>query len=67
MLAKIATLRSTDRPKFLPTIRFDEILIRHIHPDRIESIKSALIAEYRPKHNLELLRTTPTFIIERRI
>lgn len=52
MLPKIAVMRSTDRPSFLPKIRFDQVFIRQVHPDRIDSVVSELIATYAPRFNL---------------
>ena len=69
MLAKLANLRSTDRPSWLPRIRFDQVLIRAEHPDRIDALRLRLIAEYEPKHNADkLLRATAALAgFERRI
>ena len=66
MLAKIAALREKDRPSWLPRIRFDQVLIRDVHPDQIESVKFSLIAEHSPRFNTELPPQT-SMIIERRI
>ena len=66
MLAKIAALREKSRPSWLPRIRFDQVLIREVHPDQIEGVKFALIAEFSPKYNTELPVQT-SMILERRI
>ena len=69
MLAKLANLRGHDRPSWLPRIRFDQVLIRAEHPDRIESLRARLIAEFEPKHNAtQLLQATAAIAgFERRI
>lgn len=67
MLAKIAALRTTDRPRFLPRIVFDQVLIRHIHPDQINSVYFALLAEHQPKHNAPAAAPPSTIHIERRV
>ena len=54
MLPKIANLRGRDRPSWLPRVTFDEVLIRHIHPDLVNDLYLDLIAEFQPKHNIEL-------------
>lgn len=66
MLAKIANLRSSDRPKWLPKIHFDQVLIRFVHPDQVAGVVFDLIATHQPKHNAaEILPQVLT--IERRI
>jgi hypothetical protein len=55
MLVKLAALRSNDRPSWLPRIRFDQVLIREVHPDRLEIVRAELIAEFEPKHNADKL------------
>jgi len=68
MLAKIATARSTDRPKWMPKIPFDQILIKYIHPDRINFARAELIATYQPKFNHDAVIATIACVpIERRI
>jgi hypothetical protein len=69
MLAKLANLRSTDRPSWLPRIRFDQILLRSEHPDRIDALRLRLIVEFEPKHNADkLLQATAALAgFERRI
>ena len=68
MLAKIAALRGTDRPKWLPNIRFDQVLIRRVHPDRIAAVRMDLIAEFQPKHNADrLIQGSAPIRIERRL
>jgi len=62
MLAKIAHARGKDRPKWLPTIRFDQVLIRKVHPDKINDLYFDLIAEYQPKYNAEC--ATPTYEVD---
>lgn len=59
MLAKIAVLRSSDRPKFLPKIQFDQILIRAEHPDRVGDLYWSLIAEFSPRHNAPAPQAVP--------
>lgn len=66
MLPIIATLRSKDRPRFLQRIDFDQVLIRWIHPDRLNETYYSLIAEYQPKHNMEPM-VVPGQMMERRI
>ena len=66
MLPIIATLRSKDRPKFLQRIDFDQVLIRTVHPDRLNETYYSLIAEYQPKHNMEPM-VVPGQMMERRI
>jgi hypothetical protein len=39
------------QPRFLPKIRFDQILIRPCHPDQIAGLRAELIATYRPRFN----------------
>jgi len=67
MLAKIAALRSSDRPRWLPKIAFDEIRIRFVHPDRLADAYFALIAEYSPRHNAPTPASLPPTILARRI
>ena len=55
MLVKLAALRSNDRPSWLPRIRFDQVLIRGVHPDRLDAVRAELIAEFEPKHNADKL------------
>lgn len=55
MLVKLAALRSNDRPSWLPRIRFDQVLIREVHPDRLDAVRAELIAEFEPKHNADKL------------
>jgi hypothetical protein len=55
MLVKLAALRSNDRPSWLPRIRFDQVLIREVHPDRLDTVRAELIAEFEPKHNADKL------------
>lgn len=55
MLVKLAALRSNDRPSWLPRIRFDQVLIREVHPDRLDSLRAELVAEFEPKHNADKL------------
>lgn len=54
MLPKLAAIRSDSRPKWLPKIRFDEVLIRRVHPDSLDSVYHQLIAEFQPQHNTEV-------------
>jgi hypothetical protein len=63
MLARLAATRASTRPSCLPRIEYDQILIRKVHPDRIESVFSELTARY-------LIPSAPqsgAIIIERRI
>jgi hypothetical protein len=63
MLAKLAATRSASRPSCLPRIEYDQILIRKVHPDRLEATFSELTARY-------LIPSAPqpgAIIIERRI
>jgi hypothetical protein len=55
MLAKLTGLRANERPSWLPRIQFDQILLREVHPDRLESVRAELIAEFEPKHNADKL------------
>lgn len=51
MLEAIAA-KAGPQPKFLPNIRFDQVLIRPCHPDRRAALRAELIATYRPRYNL---------------
>lgn len=51
MLAKLAALRSADRPRFLPKITFDQVLVKFVHPDQIVEVYWSLIAEHQPRFN----------------
>ena len=62
LLAKIAHARSKDRPKWLPRIIFDQVLIRKVHPDQINDVYFTLIAEHEPRYNAEC--RTPTFAVD---
>lgn len=66
MLAKIAALREKERPSWLPRIKFDQVLIREVHPDQINAAKASLLAEYSPRHNTEVPPPT-SLLFERRI
>ncbi len=46
MLSRIAAMKSTDRPRCIPAIAFDQILIRPVHPDRLNSLYYDLKAKY---------------------
>lgn len=52
------------QPRFLPKIRFDQILIRPCHPDRSAALRAELIATYRPRYN-NGPRSTPSPIARR--
>jgi len=54
LLPKVAAIRADSRPKWLPKVRFDEVLIRRVPPDQLSAVYSALLAEFRPKHNTEV-------------
>jgi hypothetical protein len=54
MLPKLAAIRSDSRPKWLPKIRFDEVLIRRVHPDALDSVYTQLLAEFQPEGNLDV-------------
>lgn len=55
MLAKIANYRAKDLPKWFPRITFDQVLIRYVHPDRLEATYAELLTEFQPKHNRDIL------------
>lgn len=67
MLARIANLRSKDRPRWMPTIRFDQVLIRFVHPDRIDLAYADLVATYRPRYNTDFVLSDPLSVLERRV
>lgn len=50
MLAAISA-KLGPQPRFLPKIRFDQILIRPCHPDKMASLRAELIATYTPRYN----------------
>lgn len=59
LLARIAAHRSAAKrilPPWFPVqgIRFDQVHIRHVHPDRIDAELASLIIEHRPRYNIEL-------------
>ena len=67
MLTRIAAHRSGNVPSFLlPNIRFDRVLCRFIHPDRLDSTYAELVATYQPRHNFAP-RVIPTATLERRL
>jgi hypothetical protein len=66
MLPKLAALRG-DMPKWFPRIKFDQVLIRPCHPDQISRLAAALIAEHRPKHNIDHLVSAAPITLERRL
>jgi len=55
MLAKIANYRAKDLPSWFPRVTFDQVFIRYVHPDQIDSVYAKLLAEHRPKHNRDIL------------
>ena len=67
MLTRIAAHRSANVPTFLlPNIRFDRVLVKFIHPDRLEATYQSLVAEHSPRYNLTP-RAIPTATLERRL
>lgn len=70
MLAKIATHRSLARkhvPAWLPVrgIVFDEVLIRAVHPDRLNEVYDDLVDTYQPMQNVPspfITQPSPTII-----
>ena len=66
MLGTISNLRSKNLPSWMPRITFDQVLLRAVHPDQIESVYTSPLAEHRPRHNRDFVPTlSRTF--ERRI
>jgi hypothetical protein len=56
MLAKILVHRDNagkSVPDWFPVrgIRFDQALVRYVHPDRLEATYASLVAALRPVHN----------------
>ena len=52
MLTRIAAHRSANVPTFLlPNIRFDKVLVKFIHPDRLEATYQSLVAEHSLRYN----------------
>jgi len=66
MLGAIANYRSKNLPSWFPRITFDQVLVRYIHPDQLESTYAELLAEFQPKHNRDILPRL-TQPVERRI
>jgi hypothetical protein len=50
----------------MPRITFDQVLIRAVHPDQIETVYTSLLAEHRPRHNRDFVPAL-TRTMERRI
>lgn len=74
MLAKIAAHRSLARksvPDWLPIkgIPFDQVLIKTVHPDQLESTYLDLVLEFNPHYNLPApaFAPPPASAIHRRI
>ena len=68
MLAKLAALRdSGPKPSWLPRVKFDEVLIRRVHPDQLSEVYTALLAEFRPSANPDLVPPAPLPRFERRL
>ena len=72
MLAKIATHRSLARkhvPIWLPIrgVVFDEVLIRSVHPDKLDEVYDDLVDTYQPMQNVPspFVTQTPATIIRR--
>ena len=55
MLGAISNYRAKTMPSWFPRVTFDQVLVRYIHPDQLESTYAELLAEYRPKHNRDIL------------
>ena len=66
MLGTISNLRSKNLPSWMPRITFDQVLIRAVHPDQIESVYTSLLAEHHPRHNRDFVPAL-TRTMERRI
>jgi hypothetical protein len=66
MLTRIAALRTDDRPTWLPSVQFDQIFVRYVHPDKVGETYRSLVAELRPSYNIELIPSSPSPPIQRR-
>lgn len=55
MLGAISNYRAKTMPSWFPRVTFDQVLVKYIHPDQLEDTYASLIAEYRPKHNRDIL------------
>ena len=66
MLGAISNYRAKTMPSWFPRVTFDQVLVRYIHPDRLEATYAELLAEFQPKHNRDILPTLSQ-PLERRI
>lgn len=65
MLSAIAAVRG-DRPKWLPSVPFDQVLIHRCAPDVAAKLRAQLIAQYAPKGNAAP-PSAPIALMERRL